>query len=113
MAPMRVALPGKKTSHIFFDTKPAECYVSNMWTQSCSEAASLLMTYLIALGAYHHSQRASSEANMPSDPALSGVLTAREEALLNLFSAKEAYWGHVDGHGCRQQLIEIRHGGLS
>ena len=112
MAPMRVALADKRTSHLF-DNETKACYVSHMWTQSCGEAASLLVTYWIALSAYRQSQQPLIEVTTPGDPALIGIVTAKEEALLNFVSAKEAYWGHVEGHGCRQQLIELPQGGLS
>jgi hypothetical protein len=61
----------------------------------------------VALSAFKQSERPWFVCERPANPALTGIVTAKEEVLLACMAAREAYWDHVDSHGCHPQLVEV------
>ena len=78
-----------------------------MLTGSCADGLCLLAAYAAALSAFEESEQPWFFSVAPSNPALNGVVTAKEEVQLACLAARQAYWDHVESHGCRPQLVEV------
>jgi hypothetical protein len=71
---------------------------------ACPEAKRLLDAYTAELNRFHNRWPPFSSI-LPEDPRKPNA--SRESDRQNLRAARQAYWKHVDQHGCRKPGYDI------